>query len=564
MAYESAGRGGPSASTVFDSLPEPLVVPDARERIRTSNIAAGRRIGVIDDDPTGSQTVHDVAVVTVLDEAEYAAGLEQPGSCSFVLTNSRSMSEQDAADVNTAVGRSLHALGARLGAPVEVVSRSDSTLRGHLLAEVRALRAVRREATGDGYDATLLVPAYFEAGRVTAGDIHWARVGGELLPVGETEFANDATFGYAASDLRRFVAEKSGGAIEAGDVHSLTLDDIRVGGPERVSEVLASVSGGDFVVVNAVEDADLDVVVLGILDAEAAGRAFLYRTGPSFVRALAGLEPQRPLDSARIWPDGRPAGYQQAPHQQAPHQRAPHQSAPDPLAPRQPAADGPSAHGLVVVGSHVGLTSRQVDVARRRGGLAEVELDVAAVVDPTRRDHHVATVTERVVAALAGSDALLFTSRTLTRGSDASSSLDIARVVSAAVAEVVRGARTTRPAWFVVKGGITSHDVAVAGLGIRRAEVAGQLFPGMVSVWRPWEAAPEAVGVPYVVFAGNVGDETTLASVLDILRGDDDSVVDGDPTTDPTTNPTSDPASDPTSDPTGRQSQRSSPRREVR
>jgi uncharacterized protein YgbK (DUF1537 family) len=65
------------------------------------------------------------------------------------------------------------------------------------------------------------------------------------------------------------------------------------------------------------------------------------------------------------------------------------------------------------------------------------------------------------------------------------------------------------------QGGITSHDVAVRGLGIRRARVLGQLFPGLVSVFRPVEAAPEAVGTPYIVFAGNVGDDDTLADVVD-------------------------------------------------
>jgi uncharacterized protein YgbK (DUF1537 family) len=90
--------------------------------------------------------------------------------------------------------------------------------------------------------------------------------------------------------------------------------------------------------------------------------------------------------------------------------------------------------------------------------------------------------------------------------------------VSTAVTEVVRGALSAKPAWVLAKGGITSHDVAVRGLGIRRARVLGQLLPGLVSVFRPLDAAPAAVGTLYVVFAGNVGDETTLASVIDRLR----------------------------------------------
>jgi uncharacterized protein YgbK (DUF1537 family) len=111
----------------------------------------------------------------------------------------------------------------------------------------------------------------------------------------------------------------------------------------------------------------------------------------------------------------------------------------------------------------------------------------------------------------ADSDVLLYTSRTLLRDTDPAASLEIARTVSTAVIEVVGGAVQAEPAWVVAKGGITSHDVAVRGLGIRRATVLGQLLPGLVSVFRPVEALPQVVGTPYVVFAGNVGDDTTLS-----------------------------------------------------
>ena len=465
-------------------FPPVRVEPDARQRIRQARAAAGRRIAVLDDDPTGSQTVHDVAVVTVLDAGEIAAGLDGPGATCFILTNTRSMGEADAVALNTRVGRTLFELGKQLDAPVGVISRSDSTLRGHVIAEVTALDAVRREVLGRGYDGVMLIPAYLEAGRFTAGDVHWARVGGEAQPVGETEFARDATFGFSASNLREFVAEKSGGTIAPDQVHSITLDDIRRGGPRRVAEVLAEVTDGAFVVVNAVEYADLDIVVLGLLETETTGKSFLYRTGPSFAQALAGLDPRPPLQASDIWPDGRP-----------------------------------DRHGLVVVGSHVGLTSRQVAVAQEHGDVVEVELDVTAVADPACRDEHVAAVTERVLGALAGSDVLLFTSRTLLRDDDPAASLEISRQVSTAVIEVVRGAVTAEPAWVVAKGGITSHDVAVRGLEIKRATVLGQLLPGLVSVFRPVEALPQVVGTPYVVFAGNVGDENTLAYVIDLFSG---------------------------------------------
>ncbi|HBW18766.1 MAG TPA: hypothetical protein DEH11_07005, partial [Actinobacteria bacterium] len=88
---------------------------------------------------------------------------------------------------------------------------------------------------------------------------------------------------------------------------------------------------------------------------------------------------------------------------------------------------------------------------------------------------------------------------------------------------IAAAALAARPAWVVAKGGITAHDVALHGLGIRRAEVAGQLFPGMISVLHPVDAAPAAIGLPYVVFAGNVGDDQALAQVVAILHGSQDS-----------------------------------------
>jgi uncharacterized protein YgbK (DUF1537 family) len=484
MTAKNSNTRHPSAEEVFAAAPPVRHEPGARDRIRAAHAAAGRRIAVLDDDPTGSQTVHDVSVVTVFEDAEYAAGLAEPGSTCFVLTNTRSLPEQAAVELTTGVASSLFTLGQTLGSPVEVVSRSDSTLRGHVFAEMRAIDAARRTVCGTGFDGVLLVPAYFEAGRFTAGDIHWATVSGELVPVGASEFARDATFGYTSSNLREFVAEKSNGTIAADQVHSITLTDIREGGPDRVADILAAVTGGAFVLVNATDYADLEIVVLGQLQAQERGKSFVYRCGPSFIRAIAGLEPQGPLTAAQIWPTGNPGG-----------------------------------HGLVVVGSHVGLTSRQVAKAQERGGMTETELHVPTLIDPDRRDAHVADIGRQVIEALATSDVLLFTSRTLLRGGDADDSLAISRNVSTAVIEVVEAALAAHPAWVVAKGGITSHDVAVRGLGIRRAEVIGQLFPGMVSVFRPIEAAPEAVGIPYVVFAGNVGGDDTLADVVDLFAG---------------------------------------------
>jgi uncharacterized protein YgbK (DUF1537 family) len=481
----------PDAAEVFAGLPPAR--PDdegLRESIRATRAAGDLLLGVLDDDPTGSQAVHDVQVVTVLEEDAYAAALAGPAATCFVLTNSRSLDGPAAAELTTRAARGLITVAGQRGTRIQLVSRSDSTLRGHVMAEVTALQAVRRDMVGRGYDGVLLVPAFLEAGRVTAADIHWARTAAGLIPVGETEFAKDAAFGYGASDLRVFVAEKSGGTIRPEDVRSISLADIRLGGPARVREVLASSAGGAWVVVNATEYSDLETVARAVLDAERKGQSFLFRTGPSFVRALSGLGPKPPLRGAQIW--GAEGGARR---------------------------DGRrSGHGLVVVGSHVGQTSRQVAALRAQHATADMELDVQAVLGGG--PDVAAAVARRVTAALGYSDVLLYTSRAVVTAPDAAGSLTIARTVSAALSRIVRGALAARPAWVIAKGGITSHDVMLHGLGIHRAEVAGQLFPGTISVFRPLDAAPEAVGMPYVVFAGNVGDDGTLAQVVAIVRGE--------------------------------------------
>ena len=478
----------PAASDVLAEPPDAL--PDdetLRESIRAMRAEDGLLLGVLDDDPTGSQAVHDVQVVTVLEEDAYAAAFGGPTGTCFVLTNTRSLDEPAAVEMNDLAARGLIATAERTAARVQLISRSDSTLRGHVMAEVAALQSVRRSVAGRGFDGVLLVPAFLEAGRVTAGDIHWARIGGDLVPVGETEFARDAAFGYRASDLRDFVAEKSNGALVPDDVASIGLTDIRRGGPSRVRDLLTGVRNGTWVVVNATEYSDLDTVACGVLLAERAGSSFLFRTGPSFVRALLGMGPKDPLRGEQIW---------------------------------SPRPGSPGSPGLVVVGSHVGQTSRQVAALHARGGVTGVKLDVPSLV---RGEDVIGPAARQVAGALGRSDVLLYTSRTVVPGRDPADSLAIARTVSAALSRIVREALSAGPAWIVAKGGITSHDVAVHGLGIRRAEVTGQLFPGVISVFRPLDAAPEAIGRPYVVFAGNVGDEETLGQVVAILNGEQEA-----------------------------------------
>ena len=447
-----------------------------RDRVRH-----GRTVVVLDDDPTGTQAVADVPVLSSWSTGDVRWALRQAAGGFFVLTNTRSLSPADAAAVTREIVDVCLEVARADGVDVAFASRSDSTLRGHFPLEPDVV-AERSAAADRPVDAVLVVPAYIDAGRLTAGSVHWVRQGDRLVPAAQTEFARDATFGYRESDLRRWVEEKTGGRVAASAVHAVTLTDLRDGGAAAVATRLAALTGGAVVVVDAATDDDLRLLALAVLEAEAAGRRFVYRVGPSFVRARLGQEASAPLTADRL----------------------------------APLLSG--GHGLVVVGSHTAVTTRQLDRLRERLPVTALELDVAALRggDPDAAARHVAAVADRVAAALRTGTVVLSTSRTVVTGADGAASLALARTVSASVVELVRRViERTRPAFVVAKGGITSHDVATKGLRIGRARAAGTLLPGIVSLWEPLDGPSR--GVPYVVFAGNVGDDDALAAAVTSL-----------------------------------------------
>lgn len=447
------------------------VLPEIQAQVQASR----RKVVVLDDDPTGTQTVHGVPVLTEWPVETLSAELTSDLPAFYLLTNSRSLPLAAAQAVNADIGRNLVGAGQRAGRDFVVVSRSDSTLRGHFPGEVEALA----DALGNGFDAWLLIPFFQEGGRYTINDIHYVADGEWLVPAGETEFARDAAFGYRASNVRRWVEEKSGGRIPAAAVASIAVDDIRRGGPPRVAEQLLRLPRGSVCVVNAASRRDLEVFVLGLLAAEGRGRRFLYRTAASFVAVRAGIAP-RPL----LTPTGLAL----------------------------PASGG----GLIVVGSYVPKTTGQVSALLAQPGIRSIEINVEALLADGQRPSEIARAAEQAESGLLrGEDVVLYTSRRLVTGEDAGSSLGIGRRISEGLVAIVR-AISARPRYLLAKGGITSSDVPTRGLGVKRALVLGQIIPGVPV----WQLGPESrlPGLVYIVFPGNVGGPEALVEIVTALK----------------------------------------------
>ena len=450
-----------------------------------------RVLVVLDDDPTGTQSVADLPVLMTWTPESLEWALRRGAPAVYVMTNSRSLSAADAELRNREVARAAFEAAAAAGIRVDFVSRSDSTLRGHFPLETDTLAEEVLAATGRTVDGIVVIPAFGDAGRITIDAVHYAGNPTDgYTPVGETEFARDATFGYTSSDLREWVAEKTaksargGRRLDAADVAWIDLRTLRTD-QEGAVRILRSLHDAQPVVADIVDENDLRLLAVALYTAEAQGSRLIYRVGPPFGRAVIGQEvtpPLEPTDIARI----REGGLAQD-----------------------------ATGGLIVVGSHVSMTTKQLARLVERTAPAQLELDVATILSDEGATH-VADIASRAAEALATGNVVVGTSRTLVRTDDPDESLDIARRVSTAVVDVVRQVLAARPPRFVVaKGGITSSDVAARGLSIERAMVRGPMLPGIVSLWEPMDGP--ARGIPYVVFAGNVGGPESLADVVDKL-----------------------------------------------
>ena len=449
--------------------PEDLL-PDIQARIATS----GRKIVVLDDDPTGTQTVHGVPVLTTWSVKAITRELKNRFTAFYILTNSRSLPAPAACALGNEIGANLKLASQKAKVAVDVISRSDSTLRGHFPGEVDALK----DGLGVPTHPCLLIPFFLEGGRYTINDIHYVADGDQLVPAASSPFARDAVFGYRHSNLRRWVEEKTRGRLPTAQVASVTLEDLRRGGPSRVARQLTAMTPDSYGVVNAASYRDLEVLVTALLQVEAEGKDFIFRTAASFVRVRAGI--------------------------------APHEA----IAPEALTADNDHG-GLFVVGSHVPQTTRQVNTLLESGKVKAVEISVHALLDDDRRNSEIDRAVRAVDQSLEnGEDTVVFTSRKVVKATSDEENLTIGRRVSDSLIRIVQGL-TCQPRYLVAKGGITSSDVATKGLGVRRAMVLGQLLPG-VPVWQLGDEA-RYPGMAYIVFPGNVGDDRALAAIQERL-----------------------------------------------
>ena len=459
----------------------------------TTTTTTTTKIIVLDDDPTGSQTVHSCLLLTRWDVETLTTALTDDSSpLFFVLTNTRGMSPERAADVTREVCHNLKLALSSLNDDDDddddddnddntiaiinpiLVSRSDSTLRGHYPVETNIIA----EELGP-FDAHFLIPAFFEGGRITRDGTHYLVSDDKLIPCHETEFAKDSVFGYTTAYLPDYVAEKTRGGIPADQVEHFRLAEVQGDCTDR----LMSLKDNVCCVVDCEKQSDLDHFAKQLKDVVAASdppKKFLFRSGASILTSLAML-PTQPIpapDMGQYVKDGRP--------------------------------------GAIVVGSHVKKTTLQLEELLKEDTIEGLEVAVERI-RLGGRDKQTIMLAEIVARIeelhLAGTTPVIYTSRTELKDFDTHEErLQFGEEVSNFLMDVVRSLPPTL-GFLISKGGITSNDVLSKGLELKTSRVLGQILPGCSVVKCPSDH-PRYPDMPVVIFPGNVGNEFGLATTF--------------------------------------------------
>jgi uncharacterized protein YgbK (DUF1537 family) len=425
------------------------------------------KIVVLDDDPTGTQTVHDIPVVTAWNRDLLADALQTSPKGFFILTNTRSLSEKQAIAINTEIAGTIKTLAGETGSEILLLSRGDSTLRGHFPAELNALE----KGWGAHSDGYLLMPYFKEGGRYTINNIHYILEGNQLIPAAETPFARDPVFAYSSSNLIDYIHEKNSG-MALPEIISITAEQLN-SGPAAVQQQLDAMQRGQYAVVNASCPYHAAVFALAMIRQKEKGKNYLVRCAASLVQALFGIVETKLLDTAYgIW-DARYGG-------------------------------------LIVVGSFVEKTTQQLEHLLMNTAITPLKIDVPLLLEPGNTGY-ISQIAGQLNHFLQNRETVvLFTSRDLIAADNAAANVEIGRKISEALVAIVKQIQY-RPGFFVAKGGITSSDIGTKALGIQKAIVAGQLLPGM-PVWKPGPGSmfPD---MPYIIFPGNVGTTDYLTRV---------------------------------------------------
>ena len=428
---------------------------------------------VIDDDPTGGQTVHDVPVFTAWDEEHIRRAFLTESRLLYIMTNSRSMTSQETSSVHKVLLENIRKQAAALNRKYEIISRGDSTLRGHYPLETDLIKSVTPSPVKE-----LLIPMFPEGERITVGDVHYLLDNEKWIPCSESDYAQDKTFGYQNADLRQWIVEKSNGRYTLDRIGSVSLELLRSQDYEKIEAILTS-EQYDQIIVNAVVYEDLKVFSVAYFHASQQGIHFVARTAAAWPRIIGGIDTTKLLSPAQLLPPSSSNG------------------------------------GLIIVGSHVKKTTQQLLRLLQNDTLAAIEFNQHLILDSVQIAQEIRRVAETATEKLrSGCTVVIHTKRErLDLASESEEAqLRITNQISQAFTSCISQIQVC-PAFVITKGGITSSDILVRAMRTSEATILGQIYPG-VPIWK-LSSGSKFPDMPFIIFPGNVGHNDTLANIVD-------------------------------------------------
>lgn len=437
-----------------------------------------KKIIVLDDDPTGVQTIHDISVYTDWSAQTIADGFAEKNPMFFILTNSRAFTAEYTKKVHQDIAERIVKESQKTNKDFIIISRSDSTLRGHYPLETATLKETVEKLTHEKFDGEVLMPFFKEGGRFTINNIHYVQEEDYLVPVSMTEFAKDKTFYYTSSTLPEYIEEKTNGKYKANDTTCVSLDSLRNMDIDKITEQLMSVSNFNKVVVNAIDYVDVKVFVIALIKAINAGKKFIFRSAAALTKVIGGVSDKSLLS-------------------------------------REELINNNHHGGLIIIGSHVKKTTAQFNELKKCSWIKFIEFNHLLVLEPEKLNIELQRIISEVEQTISkGQTTVVYTGRKRFDVGSEEESLKVSVKISEAITSIVDKI-TVQPSFIIAKGGITSSDVGTKGLHVKKANVLGQIKPG-IPVWQTG-AESKFPYMPYIIFPGNVGTETTLREIVEDL-----------------------------------------------
>ena len=437
-----------------------------------------KKIIVLDDDPTGVQTIHDISVYTDWSAQTIADGFAEKNPMFFILTNSRAFTAEYTKKVHQDIAERIVKESQKTNKDFIIISRSDSTLRGHYPLETATLKETVEKLTHEKFDGEVLMPFFKEGGRFTINNIHYVQEEDYLVPAGMTEFAKDKTFYYTSSTLPEYIEEKTNGKYKANDTTCVSLDSLRNMEIDKITEQLMSVSNFNKVVVNAIDYVDVKVFVIALIKAINAGKKFIFRSAAALTKVIGGVSDKSLLS-------------------------------------REELINNNHHGGLIIIGSHVKKTTAQFNELKKCSWIKFIEFNHLLVLEPEKLNIKLQRIISEVEQTISkGQTTVVYTGRKRFDVGSEEESLKVSVKISEAITSIVDKI-TVQPSFIIAKGGITSSDVGTKGLHVKKANVLGQIKPG-IPVWQTG-AESKFPYMPYIIFPGNVGTETTLREIVEDL-----------------------------------------------